>query len=539
MAPFKKKSDSSSSSAAKAPPTQSTDASSAGAVAATNSGDEFSARRSARVSTGRYAADNDTWVEALAVCEIPAKPGYGDKPSSKNKNANNSNGNNGGGLFSKFKSKNTIQNTTDEVVKIDVFGPTPKEEALAAASQRLTLRPYFQSQNTGQRVWDEPPSGASNIVYATPEARKMAQAQLEEMRETYAHAALSRRVEREEKKAAIKSSTSEQQQDSSSNNNTGIVGGSARNLIPKAFRRSSSEKRTSDKKKQHHESSSLLENNYSNMKVKGKLVLSDEGGKRGIPKSILTESKELAGQTRKAAYEDDLQKAMLMSLEIGGGSVMGTGGENHRHQHNGSRSSSRSSRHRTPSPANHNHNMKNNSNNDNNGGTSLTREEQEQLAMATAMSLSEQETYHSHAVMGGDGVGYAKKKQQQRKQEQYDSNNEDDNMAKALQTSEQEAYGWGDGSSNISNNKSGAYAKQNSNSSSRSSRSNYANITANMEPSLASLVDFDENFDGGGKMPAKKDNRKKGQHEQHDVGEEKKDFEDRGHSWELSWSKSD
>lgn len=42
------------------------------------------------------------------------------------------------------------------------------EADVAAASQRLTLRPYFQSQNTRQRVWDEPPSGASNIVYATP-----------------------------------------------------------------------------------------------------------------------------------------------------------------------------------------------------------------------------------------------------------------------------------------------------------------------------------------------------------------------------------
>jgi hypothetical protein len=45
-------------------------------------------------------------------------------------------------------------------------------------SDELQLRSYFQSQQTGQRTWDEPPSGASSIVYASEEARKMAMLQM-------------------------------------------------------------------------------------------------------------------------------------------------------------------------------------------------------------------------------------------------------------------------------------------------------------------------------------------------------------------------
>jgi len=102
----------------------------------------------------------------LAVCEIPIKPGYGDIGSSPK-----SSGGKGGGLLRKFKSKNNV--TTDKEYETEF--QTPEEKDIADASQRLQLRPYFQSRNTGKRAWDEPPSGASNIIYATPEARKMAQ----------------------------------------------------------------------------------------------------------------------------------------------------------------------------------------------------------------------------------------------------------------------------------------------------------------------------------------------------------------------------
>ncbi|KAL7525071.1 hypothetical protein ACHAXR_000846, partial [Thalassiosira sp. AJA248-18] len=311
MAPFKKKSEPNNSADEKAAPSSST----------TDGADDFSARRSSRVAAGRYTADNDTWVEALAVCEIPVKPGYGDKPAN---NGGSSKKSGGGGLFRKFKSKNNnINDNEDANANNDGNPSSPVGDAeLAAASQRLTLRPYFQSQNTNTRVWDEPPSGASNIVYATAEARKMGQAQLEEMRATYAHAAVHRRQEREEKKARKAAAAALEQSKN---------GGSTKKLVPKVFRQTSN---ASTADASQSSTTSLLGNSHSSSRrVKGSLVLADEGGRKGIPKSILEESKELAGVNKdnsKRAYEADLQKAMLMSMGIGGGSVMGVGDNKHR-----------------------------------------------------------------------------------------------------------------------------------------------------------------------------------------------------------------
>ena len=127
--------------------------------------DDFNARRSSRAALKKYEPDNDNWIEALAVCEIPIKPGYGDNRSSPKSSGGK------GGLLRKFKSKNNV--TTDKESEAEL--QSPENTDIADASQRLQLRPYFQSRNTGKRVWDEPPSGASNIIYATPEARKMAQ----------------------------------------------------------------------------------------------------------------------------------------------------------------------------------------------------------------------------------------------------------------------------------------------------------------------------------------------------------------------------
>lgn len=42
------------------------------------------------------------------------------------------------------------------------------------------LRPYFESVSNGTRVWGEPPSGASNIQYATSHTREMANRQLQD-----------------------------------------------------------------------------------------------------------------------------------------------------------------------------------------------------------------------------------------------------------------------------------------------------------------------------------------------------------------------
>lgn len=84
-------------------------------------------RRSTRVTTDLTDADGDTWRERVAVCE---------------------------GI-----------NATD-------------------GSPRLVLRSYFRNRRTGQRVWDEPPSGASNILFATSQERQKADKQLQELKVT-------------------------------------------------------------------------------------------------------------------------------------------------------------------------------------------------------------------------------------------------------------------------------------------------------------------------------------------------------------------
>ena len=81
--------------------------------------DFFQARPSPRVGKN-VQADGDTWQETLAVCEAPD-------------------------------------------------------------GSKLVIRSYYQNVRNGKRVWDEPPSGASNIKPATDEMRRMAQLQMQEM----------------------------------------------------------------------------------------------------------------------------------------------------------------------------------------------------------------------------------------------------------------------------------------------------------------------------------------------------------------------
>ena len=86
--------------------------------------DSFEARPSNRIGTQIIQADGDTWQETLAVCEAPS--------------------------------------TSSEAGK-------------------LIIRSYYQNTRSGQRVWDEPPSGASNINPASEEMRRMANIQLSEL----------------------------------------------------------------------------------------------------------------------------------------------------------------------------------------------------------------------------------------------------------------------------------------------------------------------------------------------------------------------
>jgi hypothetical protein len=58
------------------------------------------------------------------------------------------------------------------------------ESATNDGRPKLLIRSYFRNERTGDRLWDEAPSGASRIHYATAEMRRMAQTQMDELQLT-------------------------------------------------------------------------------------------------------------------------------------------------------------------------------------------------------------------------------------------------------------------------------------------------------------------------------------------------------------------
>jgi hypothetical protein len=93
----------------------------------------FQARRSNRVGVGSVSSDNDVWCEHLAVVErlVPGAKKTG-----------------------------------------------------GAENYELQIRSYFESTATGKKAWDEPPSGATQITYASNEAREMAKVQMNDLQIT-------------------------------------------------------------------------------------------------------------------------------------------------------------------------------------------------------------------------------------------------------------------------------------------------------------------------------------------------------------------
>jgi hypothetical protein len=159
-----------------------------------DSGAEFAARRSGRVSTGKFAADHDTWQENLAVVEQPRSSPTGSE-------GGRGGGGGGGGwtrrslpriplrgerssLFSRSEASAAasarVEEDADRAAAAAAAAEEEEEEEEGAAPA-LALRSYFQSGRTGQRVWDEPPSGASNVVFATEEVRRMAEVQMRDL----------------------------------------------------------------------------------------------------------------------------------------------------------------------------------------------------------------------------------------------------------------------------------------------------------------------------------------------------------------------
>lgn len=370
--------------------------------------DDFSARRSSRVAAGRYAADGDTWVEALAVCELPATHARGKKGR---------NGKKGRGIgigFGRSKSAKSASSSGNGGSGSGGSGDgdpggggSMTDAEIADASDRLTIRPYFQSSNTRQKVWDEPPSGASNIVYATPEARRMAQAQLEEMRNSYAQRTVHHHKNARDEihkelgvsgKApggigrGLTNSKSTSAILSKGKKMLGISGGDRGPGKRGSDGGSSGGGSDSGRTDTDSEYASYASERSRAARGGGHLY-KDEFLNHGIPPSVMEESitaanvnvdpesrtkasLERAGAT--SNYERDMQKAMLMSMGIGGGSVMGGNGAAKASGKKGRGSSSSST------------DPKSNGMGQRDSG--LTRQEQEQLAMATALSLSEVHT---------------------------------------------------------------------------------------------------------------------------------------------------
>jgi hypothetical protein len=88
--------------------------------------DLFAPRRSQHISSNLTISDGEVWQEKLAVCE----------------------------------------------------GTSPNGEP------RLLIRSFYRNKRSGDRVWDEPPSGAGTVLHATAEMRKKAEMQKEELQLT-------------------------------------------------------------------------------------------------------------------------------------------------------------------------------------------------------------------------------------------------------------------------------------------------------------------------------------------------------------------
>ena len=58
------------------------------------------------------------------------------------------------------------------------------ESVTDEGNPKLTIRSYYRNQVTQERVWDEPPSGASEVIFASSEQRKKADRQKQEMQLT-------------------------------------------------------------------------------------------------------------------------------------------------------------------------------------------------------------------------------------------------------------------------------------------------------------------------------------------------------------------
>lgn len=66
---------------------------------------------------------------------------------------------------------------TEYLAVVEMLDPTKRN-----GKYHLQIRSFFESSNTGKKAWDEPPSGATNIIWASEEARNLAELQLKDVK---------------------------------------------------------------------------------------------------------------------------------------------------------------------------------------------------------------------------------------------------------------------------------------------------------------------------------------------------------------------
>jgi len=64
---------------------------------------------------------------------------------------------------------------------VEMLNMNPRAKSKDKTYQ-LQIRSFFESKGSGTKVWDEPPSGAKNVVWASEEAKSMAEVQMKDLK---------------------------------------------------------------------------------------------------------------------------------------------------------------------------------------------------------------------------------------------------------------------------------------------------------------------------------------------------------------------
>lgn len=85
------------------------------------------------------------------------------------------------GAYAPRRSQNVPSNLTQPDGEIWQEKLAVCEGTTPSGEPKLIIRSYYRNDRSGDRVWDEPPSGAGTVLHATSEMRKRAEMQKEEL----------------------------------------------------------------------------------------------------------------------------------------------------------------------------------------------------------------------------------------------------------------------------------------------------------------------------------------------------------------------